>query len=302
MRKPRDPTHRRKRLSQIASMLAQQIARLIRSDGMAEGDPLPERGLAERLLVSRSPVRTALRELERAGIVRALDRGGHCVSDPIAAQALADAPHQPDDDEETYLSIAQDRLEGRIPDRISENELSRRTGLTRPRLQALLRRMSEEGWVERLPGNGWRFLPVLTSMQTYRQSYTFRQAIEPAALRDPGFTLNRPELERHLDQQRRLVAGQVLTITPVQLFEQNSALHEAICECSGNAFFIEALRRVNRLRRLIEYRQVIDRRLARLRCSEHVEILELILAGNRESAADLMHRHLAALGPIKAPV
>lgn len=291
-----------KKLSQIIGSLAHQIARLIQSEGMAAGDPLPERGLAERLLVSRSPVRAALRELEGAGIVRPQTRGGHCVADPVAARALADAPLQPNDDEQVYLGIARDRLEGRIPDRISENELLRRTGLTRPRLQALLRRMSEEGWVERLPGNGWRFLPVLTSMQTYRQSYTFRQAIEPAAILDPGFTLNRPELERHLDQQRNFVAGEILTVTPVGLFQQNSALHAAICDCSGNAFFIDSLNRVNRLRRLIEYRQVIDRGLARLRCAEHVQILELLLADKREEAAALMLRHLAALGPIKAPV
>lgn len=289
-------------MPEITGSLAQQIARLIRSDGMAEGTPLPERALAERLHVSRSPVRTALCELEGAGIVRPQARGGHCVADPAAAGALADAPAVPDDDEKAYLDIARDRLAGLIPDRISENELSRRTGLTRPRLQAMLRRMSGEGWVVRLPGNGWRFLPILTSMQTYRQSYTFRQAIEPAALRDSGFVANIAELERHLDQQRQLVAGEILVITPVRLFEVNSALHEAICDCSGNAFFIESLRRVNRLRRLIEYRQVVDRDLARLRCMEHVRILELILAGQREEAADAMHRHLAALGPIKAPV
>lgn len=289
-------------LSQIASTLAQQIARLIRSDGLVAGDALPERNIAARFHVSRSPVRAALLELERAGAVRAQARGGHCVADPAIAGQLADAPAVGDEDEAVYLAIARDRLEGLIPDRVSENELLRRSALTRPRLQALLRRMSEEGWVERLPGNGWRFLPVLTSMQTYRQSYTFRQAIEPAALRDPGFTVNHAELTRHLAQQHRLVAGEVLTITPVQLFEMNSALHEAICECSGNAFFIESLRRVNRLRRLIEYRQVIDRDLARLRCAEHVQMLDLILSGHHAEAADQMHRHLAALGPIKAPV
>lgn len=288
-------------LSLITGTLARQIASLVHTDGLVTGDTLTERGLAARFDVSRTPVRVALRELVTAGVVRVGDRG-YVIADPAAAAVLADAPSEPDEDEAVYLAIARDRLAGQVPDRISENELLRRTGITRPRLQALLRRMSEEGWVERLPGNGWRFLPVLTSMQTYRQSYTFRQAIEPAAIRDPGFRLNRPELERARDIQRNLVAGEVLTITPVRLFEVNSALHEAICDCSGNAFFIESLRRVNRLRRLIEYRMVVDRDLARLRCAEHVEILDLILAGQREAAADLMHRHLAALGPIKAPV
>lgn len=287
---------------QTPSPLAVQIARFVRSEGLVRGEALTERGLAERFDVSRSPIRTVLRELEGAGVLARGARGGYAIADPAKAEVLADAPSAPEDDGEIYLAIARDRLAGSVPDRISENELLRRYPLTRARLQALLRRMAEEGWAERLPGNGWRFLPVLTSMATYRQSYTFRQAIEPAAIRDPGFSANVPELERHLDQQRRLVVGEVLTISAVRLFEINSALHEAITGCSGNAFFIESLRRVNRLRRLIEYRQVIDRDLARLRCAEHVRILELILSGRAREAADEMHRHLAALGPIKAPV
>jgi DNA-binding GntR family transcriptional regulator len=281
--------------------LALQIARHVHAEGLAEGEPLTERALAERFLVSRSPVRVALRELDGAGVLRAVPRGGYFVADPQRAAALAEGGAT-DEDEDVYLSIARERLSGEIPERLSENELLRRTGITRSRLQALLRRMSEEGWVERLPGNGWRFLPVLTSMQSYRQSYSFRQAIEPAAIRDPGFRANRAELGRQREIQRGLIAGDILTISSVRLFEVNSALHEAICDCSGNAFFTEALRRVNRLRRLIEYRVVIDRELARLRCAEHVEILDLILAEQREAAANLMHRHLAALGPVKAPV
>lgn len=288
-------------MPQIASTLAHEIARLIRQGGLADDEPLSERALAARFDVSRSPVRVALRELREAGVLAPGPRGSLRIADPAAADALAEAPAAPDGDEEVYLAIARDRLAGEIPDRISENELIRRYGSTRPRMQALLRRMAEEGWAERLPGNGWRFLPVLTSMQTYRQSYTFRQAIEPAGLRDPGFRADVPELERQLEIQRRLVAGEVLTISAVQLFAVNSALHEAIMDCSGNAFFIDALRRVNRLRRLIEYRQTVDREQARARCAEHVRMLELILSDRREEAAELMHRHLAALGPIKAP-
>ena len=288
-------------MPQIASTLAHEIARLIRQGGLADDEPLSERALAARFDVSRSPVRVALRELREAGVLAPGPRGSLRIADPAAADALAESPAAPDGDEEVYLAIARDRLAGEIPDRISENELIRRYGSTRPRMQALLRRMAEEGWAERLPGNGWRFLPVLTSMQTYRQSYTFRQAIEPAGLRDPGFRADVPELERQLEIQRRLVAGEVLTISAVQLFAVNSALHEAIMDCSGNAFFIDALRRVNRLRRLIEYRQTVDREQARARCAEHVRMLELILSDRREEAAELMHRHLAALGPIKAP-
>lgn len=288
-------------MTPIPSTLAHEIARLVHAERLAPGVPLTERRLAERFLVSRSPIRTALRELQRAGVLAAAERGGFKVADPLAAKALAASTPVPDGGEEVYLAIARDRLAGAIPDRTSENELLRRYGITRPRLQALLRRMSEEGWAERLPGHGWRFLPVLTSMETYRQSYSFRQAIEPAALLEPGFTLDRPVLERHLEQQRRFVAGEILEISAVRLFETNSEMHEAIAECSRNAFFIESLRRVDRLRRLIEYQQRVDREQARQRCAEHVHILELVLDGRNAEAAEAMRKHLSALGPLKAP-
>lgn len=288
-------------MTQIASTLAQQIARLVHAEQLAPGDPLTERSLAERFLVSRSPIRTALRELQGAGVLAAAARGGFAVADLRAAEVFAASEPAADGGEDVYLAIARDRLAGEIPDRISENELLRRYGVTRPRLQALLRRMSEEGWAERLPGHGWRFLPVLTSMETYRQSYTFRQAIEPAALLDPGFVPDRAVLERHLEQQRRLVAGEILEISAVRIFEINSEMHEAIIECSRNAFFIESLRRVDRLRRLIEYQQKVDRTLARARCVEHVRILELVLDGRNAEAAEAMREHLRALGPLKAP-
>ena len=284
----------------IASTLAREIARFVQSEGLPAGARLTERSLAERFRVSRSPIRTALRELQQAGLLALGASGGFHLADPARAAELAFGPATDDDSEEVYLAIARDRLAGLIPDRISENELLRRYGVTRPRLQSLLHRMSEEGWAARLPGHGWQFLPVLTSLEAYRQSYRFRQAIEPAALLEPGFQLNAPVLERHLDQQRRLVAGEVATISQVRLFVVSSAMHQAIIECSQNAFFIESLRRVDRLRRLIEYRQTVDRAQARLRCAEHVCILELILQGRNPEAAEEMRRHLTALGPLKA--
>ncbi len=286
-------------MSRITGNLAQEIARHVDEAGLTPGTPLPERALAERFLVSRSPVRSALRALRQAGVLAEAERGGFCVADPAAARALA-ASAASDDAEAGYLAIARDRLAGRIAERISENALLRRYPLTRPRLQAVLARAAAEGWAERLPGNGWRFLPVLTSAETYRQSYSFRRAIEPAALLETGFVLNRPAIERHLDRQHRLVAGEIADLSAVDLFEVNRGMHEALIECSGNAFFIESLRRVDRLRRLIEYRLQVDRAKARLRCQEHVAILEMVLQGRNPEAAEAMHRHLAALAPLKA--
>ena len=139
-----------------------------------------ERRLAEDLRVSRSPVRGALRLLAQDGVVGPADRGGFVVlktGDDLAGREF-ERPDKPR--EEIYLRVAEDRLNEELPDRITENELMRRYELTRSELADLLRRMTKEGWIDRLPGYGWEFAPMLTTMKMYEDSYRFRLVIEPA--------------------------------------------------------------------------------------------------------------------------
>lgn len=290
----------RETMTSLANNLMSQIALHIRSEGLGRGDRLTERKLAEQFRVSRSPIRAAMKQLEVAGVLEASERSGYQVRDIEAAARLSDTPEDADPDEQVYLRIAQDRVTGKLPERITENELSRRYDLTKGRLAKLLRRMVQEGWIERLPGNGWEFLPVLTSLEAYRDSYRFRQLIEPAALLEPRFELNRQALEQRLEQQQELVDGAIWKISDARLFELNSGMHESIIECSRNIFFIDALRRVDRLRRLFDYGQMLNRDVARERCMEHVELLKLVLAGRNTEASEFLRQHLAALGPLKA--
>jgi DNA-binding GntR family transcriptional regulator len=287
-------------MTTLATNLASRIATHIRSEGLRSGDRLTERKLAEQFRVSRSPVRAAMKQLQEAGVLVAGERSGYQVVDVEAAARISDAPDEADADEQVYLRIARDRVSGALPERITENEFLRRYDLTKGRLAKLLRRMAQEGWIERLPGHGWEFLPVLTSLEAYRDSYRFRQLIEPAGLLEPRFELNRPALEQRLQQQRWLVEGGIWTVPDARLFELNSGMHESIMECSRNIFLIDALKRVDRLRRLFDYGQMLDRDVARERCIEHVELLNLVLAGRNREASELMRQHLASLGPLKA--
>lgn len=59
---------------------------------------------------------------------------------------------------------------------------------------------AREGWAERKQGYGWRFLPVAKTPEALEQIYRLRMLIEPAAMLEPGFRLDRKILE----QQRRL--------------------------------------------------------------------------------------------------
>jgi len=279
---------------QLAEKLAIDIRKFIAIESLAAGVRLTERGLGTKFRVSRSPVRRALKRLAREGIVTPNPGGGYLVSSRARELSKRDANRQvePNIEEKCYLQIADDRLSGSLPERITENEFLRRYGMSRKHLRNILRRMSQEGWIERLPGHGWMFLQTLTSSETYNQSYRFRILVEPLAILEPAFKLNVTALERCKEQQKALASNTSKRLSPAEIFDANSKLHEVIAECSGNVFIIDTLARINRLRRLMEYRKVVDIRVVSRRSREHVTLIDLLLEGHREAAADFMRLHL----------
>ncbi|MEP9377464.1 GntR family transcriptional regulator [Aquabacter sp. CN5-332] len=280
----------------LVTQLAGQIVDYIRAEKAAPGTQLVERRLAEHFRVSRSPVRRALTLLEKSGQIGVnARRGGYEVlAEALAVPAVPQAAAS-DEDETAYLKVAEDRLQGRLPDKVTDSKLARDYGLSGAQLRRVLARIANEGWIERLPGHGWAFLPMLTSMQSYQDSYRFRLTIEPAAILEPGFVLNRPALAACREQQQQLVEGGIWDITNAALFDLNSHLHETIIECSRNIFFIESLKRIDRLRRLMEYKQALDRKYAIVRSREHVVLVDLLLADRREEASAFMRKHLTSV-------
>jgi DNA-binding GntR family transcriptional regulator len=279
---------------------AARIVEHIGAKELAVGTRLVERTLSDQLKVSRSPVRQALRLLADEGVVAPAERGGYTVA--LTGKALTDAtlvPPEEGDAEDVYLRIAADRLNGELPDRVTESALARRYDLMPGRLTHILRRIAVEGWIERLPGYGWEFQPMLTSMEAYQDSYRFRLTIETAAILEPGFQLDREALESVRAQQQRLVDGEIWEIGNAQLYDLNSRFHEVVMMCSRNSFFIDALHRVDRLRRLIEYQRSLQRDRAVVRCTEHVHIADLLLAGKRAEASAYLREHLLSVGEEK---
>lgn len=250
---------------------------------------LPERLLAEELRVSRSPIRGALKALAASGILSFTPGEGYVIEAP---NRRIDFDRSGSDDEATYLAIASDRIGGRLPERISESELMRRYGLSRANALKILSRIASEGWIERLPGNGWAFPPMLTSKDAYRQSFRFRLINEPAAILEPTFILNESALVACREQQKALIAGDIHHASPADLFEMNSHLHEAILECSNNSFIIDSVKRINRLRRLMELGNRVERATTVVFCHEHIQVLDLLLEDRRRDASDALRLHL----------
>jgi DNA-binding GntR family transcriptional regulator len=271
--------------------LAAAILERARKDGLPPGAHLREQQLAEAFRVSRTPIRRALQALAGSGhVTHAPNRGFFLRRLPAAAAAVADEA----DDDPLYARIADEHLDARLPERVTESELARRYGVTRARLQRPLARLVREGLLERLPGHGWAFLPVLRSPEAFAQGYRFRALIEPAALHEPGYHLPAEVAARLRARAEALLRGGWKNAPRSEALRAGAEFHEAIVAASGNPFLIDAIRRVNRMRQLLERRiaGTGDRaRLART-ADDHLRILDMIEAGDREGAAHLLRAHL----------
>ena len=284
----------------LSPQIAAQIVDHVRAQDLKRGQHLPTQSLADTLRVSRAPVNAALRLLENLKIVRAEPNRGYFLQTDADQIRDLKLPRSQADDDDGYFAIAEDRLAGKLADRISESELMRLYQLPRGRLLKILHRIADEGWIERLPGHGWEFRPVLHSRESYEQSYRFRTAIETSAVLEPTFRIDQRAFDAARAQQEALVAGDIERLSRSKLFQINSEFHEMIVACSHNEFFLDAIKRVNRLRRLIEYHATLDRSRLKRQCQEHLEILERLEGGDLPSAAAFLRVHIEGARRIKA--
>ena len=276
--------------------IATRIVEFIQTEQLEVGSHLPAQMLADRLRVSRSPVNDALAFLHEKGVLNRERNRGFFLARPVVEplSALTEQLGLPESDAVTsaYFRIADDRLKGLLPDDFSEQMIRTRYGLTNAQLNAVLTRISQEGWAERKPGYGWQFSAMLTTPDSLLQSYRLRLALEPAALLEPGYKLDPKVLERCRAAEEHLLAGGIETDTADQLHDRGVRFHESLVEASGNAFFIDTIRRVNRVRRLLSYRSMQHRERYAKHCKQHLHILDLLERERNEEASIALREHL----------
>lgn len=278
--------------SPLQHRVAREIVAMVRREGLHAGEHLPEIRIAAQIGTSRSPVQAALRLLAELGLVqRDLNRGFFLTKDATEWSEVA-ARFSSTPDDPLYLRIAEARQAGTLTSEITESELMRRFDVARSTLRKVLARISEEGWIEQRVGHGWCFLPMIDSSDAYEESYLFRQAIEPTGLLGPSFRFDPLEMAELRREQQRIVQDGFMNMTAIELFEANSRFHETLAEWSHNRFILQAVRRVNQLRRLVEYRQASQRTPRQTQAAEHLEILRAIESCDHVRAASLMRAHL----------
>ena len=283
----------------LAGHLALQVLDYIRRSNLAVGAHVAEQQIADAFNVSRSPARRALALLAAKGFLQRERHRGYFVKRIPGRTVTAGLRETANTAEERYLRIADDRLAGRLADHVTETALMGRYSIPRRELQRILQRMENEGWVERKPGHGWMFLALADSVEAHAQSYRFRMLFEPAALLEPGFRIDGAELARVRRDQQMLLEGGVHRMTRSRLFEMGSDFHETLMGFSHNRFIVDAIKRVNAMRRLLEYRAHFDRERFAGQCREHLYLLDLLEQGSPQDAARYLRKHLDVVRAIK---
>jgi DNA-binding GntR family transcriptional regulator len=277
---------------ELAEGLAARILEHIHTERLAVGTHVAAQELADRFNVSRSPINQALRLLHEKGALAHERNRGYFVGEASRCSAQELGLAAEDEPSRTYLQIADDRLHDRLPAQVSESLLRERYALTRAQLATVLSRIAQEGWAERRPGYGWEFSAMLVTPEALLQTYRMRMALEPAALLEPGYRLEPATIERLRAAELRLLDGALDTDPPDALHERGVRFHEGIVGACRNPFFLDALQRINRVRRLLSYRSMIVRDRYREQCREHLDILALLEQGRATEAAETLRAHL----------
>ncbi len=276
--------------------IATQIVELIQTEQLPVGAHMRAQMLADKLRVSRTPVNEALALLHEKGILTREKNRGFFLARPVATPAAELASQlgiaKADPVSAAYFQIADDLLQGSLPMEVSEQTIKLRYALTATQLNAVLKRITQEGWGERKPGYGWSFSAMLTTPDSLLQSYRMRLALEPAALLEPGYRIDARVIERLRAAELHLLEGGIETDTADQLHDRGVRFHESLVEASGNPFFIDSIRRVNRVRRLLSYRSMRDRARYEEHAKQHLHLLELLEQQRNVDASQALREHL----------
>jgi DNA-binding GntR family transcriptional regulator len=281
------------RSSPLARQIARDISNKILSKELREGEHLTAQSIADSFGVSRSPVREALQTLCEAGVVEQKPKRGFFVTgrgfDEDKPQPLS---HLQDEQQSNYLKVADDWRTDSLPEEVTEQYLRDRYALTKAQLQDILVRAVREGWAERKPGYGWRFLSVAKTPEAFEQIYQFRMVIEPAAMLSPGYAVDMKVVNRLRAVQQQMLDHDIEHLPVDVLVRRGAGFHEELISFSNNPNFHTALTRVNQMRRLLEYRSAFNPERFIQQCTEHLEILDLLARGEVLEASFVMKKHL----------
>lgn len=177
--------------------------------------------------------------------------------------------------------------------RLAEERLAAELGVSRTPVREALLRLNAEGLVERSPEGGW--YPTAPDVAMVHDLYEVRLVLELQGLRRPaqagrGSAHDPAVLEPLRDEWRLLSAGPP---EPDPGFvTRDEDFHVRLAASSGNPALADLLRMVNERIRMVRMHDFLTEERVCRTISQHLEIVEAILAGDLPAAVARFGVHL----------
>ncbi len=192
-----------------------------------------------------------------------------------------------------YDELRRGLLFGEYPliERLAEVSLAERLGASRTPVREALMRLEVEGLVVRRPEGG--FYPLSPNLAGIRDLYELRRILELAALLRP-----RQHGERHDDELVRAVHADWTELAryPPEpdpgLVEIDESFHLRLAEAAGNPAIVRQLQVVGDRIRVVRMQNFVHTERIAITTDQHLAILDAVLAGAPDRAAELMGAHL----------
>ncbi len=173
---------------------------------------------------------------------------------------------------------------------LSENMLASRLGMSKTPVRSAIERLEAAGFVAVSPQQG--ILVTELSLDQIIDHFEIRTALETYAMRRLAGRLTPDQIARTEESLAEQMAA--AEAGDMSLFRRLDAeFHELFCEFLGNHEITTAMSRLrDKLHRIIT--RVIEAHPGRMQstCVEHVGILEALVSGDGELAAQRMEEHL----------
>ena len=190
-------------------------------------------------------------------------------------------------------ALEEDIVLGRLHprERLIEEELCERFGVTRHILRLVFAELSRMGIVERIPNRG--ALVRAFSSKDVEQLYTLRAMLETSAAAQIAFPVSDADMEelRQIQAKHdRAVADDDLVL----LFRSNQQFHSKLFSLCGNGFLTEAIETYAQRAHGIRFHVLLGPEQRRRARDEHHLMIDALLRQDREALVDLCRNHLPA--------
>jgi DNA-binding GntR family transcriptional regulator len=179
--------------------------------------------------------------------------------------------------------------------RLDETELASEFSVSRTPVREALIQLAFYGLIEMRPRRG----AVVTELSHQRLYEMFEVMAELEAMSARLAARRHTDADLKAIQEAQAACDQAFVVGDVDnYYHENERFHMAVYAASHNSFLIE--KATSLFRRLGAYRRLQLRIRGRLKSSkeEHAEVIEALIAGNSELAAERLQKHVIVQGEL----